>query len=286
MAGRRSGRSGTGATDAVPDRLVSAPERLRTRPVRDRIGRTLLIFLLVVVSLADLFWLVAFFGTAIFDPGDINGMSDVSMFLIVQAILTGSWLLLRRALRGGRLGSNRGIPNRGIPNRSSGRGARRLVRRAIRPTPQGRHALAGNPTGTGPRTGLSAWQIDSVSWLTRADRVDVDILSTDTLARLAAAEQALGNALYELDLRRGTHSLSRERISALRVAGLEASAWLSTEADRATVLSRGTRPSASRVRDGVRRYADLARKTEDFLVGRTSVADLDSACESLARSRG
>ncbi|HEY2700391.1 MAG TPA: hypothetical protein VGJ45_33365, partial [Pseudonocardiaceae bacterium] len=106
------------------------------------------------------------------------------------------------------------------------------------------------------------------------------------LARLAVAEQALGNALYELDLRRGSHALTREQISALRVTALDASAWLRTNADYATVLPFGKRPSARRIQNGVRRYTDLARQAQDFLAGRAGVAQLDSARESLARCSG
>lgn len=274
MAGRRSRRSGTGAFDAVPDLLASGPDHLRTRPVRAKIGRALLVATLILVSLVDAVWLVAFLGTLIFDPSDINGWSDVVFFLVVQIILTGIWLPLHRGIRGGKLG----------PNRPPGRSARRLFQRAIRPAPHGRHTLASNPVG--PRTALSPWQIVDASWLTRTGRPDVDLPEDGTLARLAVAEQALGNALYELDLRRGSHALTREQISALRVTALDASAWLHTNADYATVLPFGRRPSARRIQDGVRRYTDLARQAQDFLAGRAGVAQLDSARESLARSSG
>ena len=272
MAGRRSRRSGTGTFDAVPDLLASGPGHIRTRPVRATIGRALLVATLILVSLVDAVWLVAFLGTLIFDPSDINGWSDVVFFLVVQIILTGIWLPLHRGVRGGKPG----------PNRPPGRSARRLFQRAIRPAPHGRHTLASNPIG--PRTALSPWQLVDASWLTRTGRPDVGLPEDGTLARLAVAEQALGNALYELDLRRGSHALTRERISALRVTGLEASAWLTTRAELAVVMPRSSRSAATKVEDGVRRYTDLARQAQDFLAGRAGVAQLDSARESLARS--
>jgi hypothetical protein len=250
--------------------LVSGPDQLRPRPI----SRALLIITFVVVSLVDAIWLVSFLGTLIFDPIDIDGWSDVRLFLIVQVILTGVWLPLFRGVRGSKAG----------PNRPPGRGARRLVRRAIRPAPYGKHSIAGNPTG--PRTALSPRQISFTSWLGRADQQDIGLPEDGTLARLAAAEQALGNALYELDRRRGSHQLSKERIATLRVTALEASARLTTQADLATLLPRRTRPAATQIQDGVRRYTDLAREAENFLAGRVSVAQLDNARESLARSTG
>ena len=263
MAARRSRRSGTGAFDAVPDRLVSGPDRLRTRP-----ARSALIAVFVVFSLLDAFWLCAFFGTLIFDPSDIDGMSDVVVFLVGQTILTGILLPTYRGVRRTKPG----------PRRPP---ARRLIRRAIRPAPHGRHTLATNPTG--PRTALSPRQIDATSWLTRSDRQTVDLPEDGTLVRLAEAEQALGNALYELDLCRGRHSLTRERISAMRVTGLQASAWLTTQADRDAVPWRGRRRAAKRLQDGVRHYAELASQAEDFLAGRASAAQLGHAHEALAR---
>lgn len=262
MAGRRSRRSGTASHGAVPD--PSLP-RLR-RPV----GRALLVLAFGLISLLGAFWLVAFFGTLIFDPSDIDGLSDVVLFLVVQVILTGIWLPLYRGVRGAR-----------IPSGPPGRSARRLVARAVRPRPAGRHTLASNPIG--PRTALSAQQINYASWLSGVARLDREGLGLSEdgggpLARLASAEQALGNALYELDRH---HALSRERISALRVAGLEASAWLVTNADLAAFRPRGMRRVAEQIQDGVRRYTDLARATENFLVGRVGIAQLEAARAAL-----
>ena len=234
----------------------------------------------ILVTLIDSFWLLAFFGTLIFDPGGINGAGDVIGFLIIQTVLTGFWIPLFRRLRGGRPGSNR---SPGSNRRPPGRGVRRFVQRTIQPTPYGRHTLAGDPVR--PRTGLSTRQVDYAAWLTRQDRADTGLPEDGMLARLAAAEQALGNALYELDLRRGGHSLTREQISALRLAGLDASARLTTQADFDFTVPRGVRKAKKQIQDGVRRYADLACEAENFLVGRAGVADLDRARESLIRSQ-
>jgi hypothetical protein len=226
------------------------------------------------MSLAALGWPVSFFGTVIFDPSDIDGASDVITFLVGQAILTGFWLSLYFRVRGNRRG----------PSHPSARAARRLVLRALLPPPYGQHALASDPTG--PRTALSSSRINATSWPKRMERQDIDLPEDGSLARLAVAEQALGNALYELDLRRGSHPLTRERIAALRVTGLEASAWLTTQADLAVYLPRGKRPAATAIQDGVRRYTDLAREAENFLAGKVGVARLDSTREALARSSG
>jgi hypothetical protein len=106
----------------------------------------------------------------------------------------------------------------------------------------------------------------------RKARADVDFPDDGPLERLGRAEQALGNALYQLNLRPQDNLLSREQISALRVTGIEVSAWLSADG-----LPR------RQLNDGIRHFADLAHTTENLLVGRASAADVDKARDRLVQ---
>jgi hypothetical protein len=240
-----------------------------------RTGRgALLAVLFTLVALLDAFWLVAFFSAVFFDPSEIDGFADVIVFLVGQVILTGIGVPLFRGLLRGRARARARPP---------GRSTRRAFQRSIRRRPTGRHTLAGNPIG--PRTGLSANQISYASWLPGVTRLDQEGMGlpedSGLLDGLALAEQALGNALYELDVR---HALSREKIVALRTAALEASARLTTEADWIAHRPSGTRKTIKRIHGAVSLYTDLATEAENFLGGRIDAAQLDAAREALVSS--
>ncbi|HEV3360599.1 MAG TPA: hypothetical protein VG247_27595 [Pseudonocardiaceae bacterium] len=91
---------------------------------------------------------------------------------------------------------------------------------------------------------------------------------------LTGIERALGDALYQLDLSRGAHELTRTQISALRATGLRASAWLSGHD-----LTPRTDTEAA---EGVARFTALARTAADFLAGSADAAALLGARERLA----
>jgi hypothetical protein len=230
-----------------------------------------LIGLLVLVTLVDAFWLVAFLGTLIFDSGDIEGFGDVVAFLIVQLVLTSFWIPLFRAVRGRRFVGPRGFPRRGQWRRFP---------RAIRPTPTGRHALPTNPSA--PRTAITQAAMRDALRLPGAKRnatATVDLPDDGRLGGLARAEQVLGNALYQLDLCRGSHELTKARISELRLTGVEVSALLTTRADPLGPV----RMPARQLKDGIRRLTDLALVAERLLVGKAHAADVDEAMRRLAQ---
>jgi hypothetical protein len=192
----------------------------------------------VLVTLANAVWLLAFFGTLIAQPSDID--SDAVLgFVVLQVILVCLWLPLLFALR-----------RRGLRRARSGRRQRGYLalteadfRAAMRLPGRNRRAAA-----------------------------DVDLPDDGPLERLGRAEQALGNALYQLNLRPQDNLLSREQISALRVTGIEVSAWLSTDG-----LPR------RQVNDGIRHFADLAQSVENLLVGKAGPADVDKARDRLVQ---
>lgn len=216
---------------------MSRPDHRRRVGTAIAIRRSLLIGLFALVSLAGAFWLVAFFGTLIADPGEIDSDAVVG-FIVLQVILAAFWFPLFRAVR------------RRRPRRRDQR--RYFPRAQYRPSPLGRHEL-------GVNLGIP-----------RMAKADLVFRDDGPPERLARAEQALGNALYQLDLRREDHQLTREQISVLRVTGIDASAWLTGRTGR-------------HVNDGIKRFADLAQATENFLVGKASAADLDKAKDRLVQ---
>ena len=184
----------------------------------------------VLVTLVNACWLLAFFGTLIADPSEIDGAA-VGGFVILEFILLCFWVPLLRALRG------RSPILRGRP--------------VLRTSGFGRH-----------QRGYPALRA----------RAGVEFPDDGPLERLGRAEQALGNALYQLNLRLDENLLTREQIAALRVTGIEVSAWLS--ADGLPARQRG---------DGIRRFTDLARAAEDLLAGKAGAADVDRARDRLVQ---
>ena len=253
MAGRRSRRSGTGARHAaVPDRLSPGSAHGQVWFITRRIA---LIGSFTLVSLLDAFWLLAFFITLISDPGGIGGSDGVIGFAVIQIVLTSFWIPLLRAIR-----RHRRFALRTNQTRRAGAGEF-LPQVSVRPAPAGRHQPGYDPLADEHASRLS-------------DREQF---------ALSRAEQALGNVLYQLDLHRGSHQLTRAQIAALRVTGLNASARLATLADPLSSIWQGRTPSRQ-IADGIRRYADLAQETENFLVGRVSAAAVEQARDGLVQA--
>ncbi len=229
---------------------------LRRARLPARVRKGLLIGLFVLLTLANAFWLIAFSSALIADPSDIDG-DAVTGFVVSQLILVCLWVPL--FLRVWRLR------------------VWRLRAWRLRARGRGRHGLPAMRFGRHERAARPLTEADFRAALRlpgRKRNAEAGVVFQDDgpLARLASAEQALGNALYQLDLRRDSHGLSREWISALRVTGVEASAWLTSDG-----------PSARNVRDGVRRYLDLAKETENFLIGTASAQDVDRARDRLVQ---
>lgn len=220
---------------------MNRPEHRRRLPVPTRLRRALLIALFVLVTLANAFWLLAFFGTLIAEPSDIDG-DAVLGFVVLEFILVCLWLPLLLALR------RRGV--RGLRTMRFGR-HQRYYPALTEADFQDAMRLPGRK---------------------RRARADVEFPDDGPPERLGRAEQALGNALYQLNLRPQDNLLSREQISALRVTGIEVSAWLSADGLPKRQLN-----------DGIRHFADLAKAVEHLLVGRASAAEVDKARDRLVQ---
>lgn len=217
---------------------MNRPEHRRRLPVPTRLRKAVLIALFVLVTLANAFWLLAFFGTLITDSSQIDG-DAVLGFAVLEFILICLWVPLFRAVRGRGLRTMRfGRHQRDYPalTEADFRDAMRLPGRKRRST------------------------------------ANVDFPDDGPLERLGRAEQALGDALYQLNLRPQDNLLSREQISALRVTGIEVSAWLSADG-----LPR------RQVNDGIRHFADLAQTVENLLVGRAGAGDVEKARDRLVQ---
>jgi hypothetical protein len=101
-------------------------------------------------------------------------------------------------------------------------------------------------------------------------------------AKLEAAEQLLGDTLYELDRTNGRHQLTRQQIVELRVLGLRASAWLNSRTEFAVIAREGVGTAGDELGTGVTRYAALAKAAEGFLAGRVPLRELTVASQKLA----
>jgi hypothetical protein len=99
---------------------------------------------------------------------------------------------------------------------------------------------------------------------------------------LERIEQLLGNTLYELDLTRGHHQLSRAQLVELRVLGLRASAWLNSRTEFVVLSTVGIGAAKDQLNTGVARYAALAKAAEGFLTGRVPLRELTVASQKLA----
>jgi hypothetical protein len=225
---------------------MNRPEHQRRLPVGTRLRRGLLIALFVLLTLANAFWLLGFFGTLITDPSEIDG-DAVLGFAVLEFILICLWVPLFRAVR-------------------------RRGPRAMRLRRRGPRAMRLRRRGYPALTEADFRDAMRLPGRKRKARADVDLPDDGPLERLGRAEQALGNALYQLNLRPQDNLLSREQISALRVTGIEVSAWLSADG-----LPR------RQLNDGIRHFADLAHTTENLLVGRASAADVDKARDRLVQ---
>ncbi len=91
---------------------------------------------------------------------------------------------------------------------------------------------------------------------------------------MSGIERTLGDALYRLDLTRGTHELTRTQIFTLRATGLLAGAWLSGHD--------GTPLSDAQAAEGIARFDALARAAVNFLAGSADASAVLGARERLA----
>lgn len=237
----------------------------------------LLVSLYWLVTVAGAVWTLAFVISVIADAGSMDGDGYLGFFIIdVPAALI--WLRLFRATRTPRLAGDR--------RRTHGWRARTgyFVRSKLQRAPAGQHDLRVNPTAA--RTQLTVRDFREARRLPGARRnaeAKVEFVDRGKRVRLDQAEQALGNALYQLDLRRGSHELTREQISALRVTGVVASAWLSTQSDLAAGRVFGTRTASHQLEEGVRLLTDLAQQAQAFVNGKVGADRLDEARDRLVR---
>ncbi|HJP77203.1 MAG TPA: hypothetical protein VJ914_23240 [Pseudonocardiaceae bacterium] len=227
-------------------------------------------------TVAIVVWSLAFVISAIVDPGQMDG-SSYGGFLIIEVPAALIWIRLFRATRRPRLAGDR-RPTRGWRARTE-----YFLRSKLQRAPAGEHDLRVNPTGA--RTQLTRWDVLAAGILSGAKgkaEAEVGFVDSGRRVRLDRAEQVLGNALYQLDLRRGSHELSKEQISTLRVTGVVAGAWLSTQSDLASGGVFGTRASP-RLEEGIQLLIDLAQQAQDFLLGKVGADRLEAARDRLVR---
>lgn len=282
MGGRRTRKPGRGddGDDIVPGELDIARGPGRRRRVPVSLGTALLVGLYWFITVAGVVWTLAFVISVIVDGGTMDS-DGYGGFLIIEIPVALIWIRLFRATRTPRMAGDR-RPTHGWRARTE-----YWVRSKFQRAPAGEHDLRVNPTGA--RTQLTARDFRRARALpgtTRSTVAKVEFVDTGKQARLARAEQALGNALYELDQRRGRHELSKEQISALRVTGVVASAWLSTQSDLAAGRVLATRTASRHLEEGIRLLTDLAQEAQGFLSGRVSAAQLDQARDRLVRLAG
>jgi hypothetical protein len=208
--------------------------------------------LLVVLSLATAFWALGFITYAVSNP--LDGDTTTGFVIIEVPLLLGGWALFRRV--------------RGLRWRFPRRRWMRIVRQWGGVGPSARQPLpwtAARPTSS---SRLSAPKPNTSA----GPQVD----------KLELAEQSLGNTLYQLDLTRGQHQLTKEQIAAIRVLGLRASTWLNSRTEFYVLRTVGFGTAKDQLNTGVQRYTQLAKDAEGFLAGRIGLRELMTASEKLA----
>jgi hypothetical protein len=101
--------------------------------------------------------------------------------------------------------------------------------------------------------------------------------------KLERVEQLLGNALYQLDLTRGQHSLTWAQAAEIRTVGVRASTWLNSRKEFGVRADLGDDVVADQLKVGVQRYSQLAKAAEGLLAGQVEVAVVMAASAELAR---
>jgi hypothetical protein len=292
MVGRRSGDLPTPWVD--PERGAHARPSSAASGVLTAVGFALM-------SLLAIGGVVIYVGTLATSTYDQlgGGIGVVFLTLFLGALLIG-WLRSLRAMRkrlrrsvGRRSGNaERGRRERG--RRGRGR-VRTLIGLGVRLSPSGQRRYDRYNATPGPvdkvlpgigaaRTQLSPRDIKAAQRLPSSERPAIAAggrrAAVKSIQKLSGIERSIGDVLYQLDLARGRHHLTKEQITAVRVAGLRASAWLSGHAQQIDVLGHAA-PSDQQIADGIGRYEALARTAEALLGGRGSAAEVLSAKDRL-----
>lgn len=309
MAGRRSRRSGIGVADAVPGSLAAPPRhsstgtmpipwvdadrRAHTRQARPA-SRVAVMVGFVLMSLLAVFGLITYVATLAGSTYDqLGGGIGITFLTVVLVALLLGWLASFRAMRkrllppGARWEPVKAKPVRRGRGRISTLLTLKFGRRPARSRFQFYRQHYPQPAQRAP--GISAPRTDlRPSDITTANRLSIiDRPCTPTVrgpakpvAKLVGIERSIGDVLYQLDLARGRHELTRAQITELRRTGLAASAWLSGHAHRVDPLSHPLLTD-QQLAEGITRFDTLSRAASEFLAGRADLAEMLRASERL-----